>query len=331
MAHGITKKDTMMSVRDMPWHIRDTKDQTKVLDEYPGSVEDAMVQSGLKWRVIQQPVYVPDQFVGDEVLTYREIPNTWVNIREDTQDTLGVVTNRYKPIQNADAFDFLDNLLGGDLEWETAGSIWGGKRVWVLAKVPEYIEVGGDPTAQYVFFMNAHDGKASCISAVTPVRIVCANTLGWAVSKAEASQRTYTVRHTGDISSKIHEARRVMSITVDYYKQFKQMGDELALEPMSQRKMTRVLEKLMPTEEGMGDRAVTNREVAREAIMDIFVGRGADGDTTGNAPGTKWAAANAIAEYSDWNRKMTVRGNQVARSFIDNAIKQRGLELVKAA
>lgn len=78
----------------------------------------------------------------------------------------------------------------------------------------------------------------------------------------------------------------------------------------------------------MGDRAVTNRSVAKNAIMSIYKGEGIQGDTTGNAPGSKWCAANAIAEYADYGRKMTKRGSQVARSFDDNALKQRGFELV---
>jgi hypothetical protein len=152
------------------------------------------------------------------------------------------------------------------------------------------------------------------------------------LGQAKRGGRSYTVRHTGDISTKLHEARNVMNMTINYYEQFKQFGDQMALEKISANALeTRVLDKLYPTEEGMGERAVKNKTVAKEAILSIFNGMGVRGDTTGNAPGTKWCAANAIAEYTDYGRKMTKRGNQVGRSFEDNMIKQRGFDLVLSA
>ena len=325
MAHGITDKDTMFSVREMPWH-----GLGQVLDQYPGSIKEALELSGLDWNIIQRPVHYPvtTDVGGHEITTYTQADNFWLNVREDTNEPLGVVTERYKPIQNHEAFAFMDNLIGSQMHYETAGSLHGGKKVWVLCRLPEYIEVAGDNVGQYVFIANAHDGKSSCLVSVSPVRIVCANTLGWAVSRAKAGQRSYTVRHTGNVNGKLHEARNVMGITIDYYKQFKELGDTMALTKFSERQMNGVLDALYPVEGSMGDRAVTNREVAKNAIMTIYRGEGVRGDTTGNAPGTKWCAANAIAEYADFGRKMTKRGNQVARSFDDNAIKQRGFELV---
>lgn len=328
MSAGIESNDTMFSVREMPWHGLGT-----VLDQYPGSIKEALELSGLDWDIVQKPVHQPITTMvdGHELTTYLEVPNYFMNVREDTSEVMGVVTERYKPIQNHEAFSFMDNLIGSQMHYETAGSLYNGKKVWVLCKLPEHIQVAGDDVSQYVFIANAHDGKSSCLVSVSPVRIVCANTLGWAIGKAKQGGRTYTVRHTGDVSLKMHEARNVMGITIDYYKQFKQLGDEMALVPFTEAKMNQVLEALYPVESGMGDRAVTNRDVAKNAIMSIYLGEGVKGDTRGNAPGTKWCAANAIAEYADYGRKMTKRGNQVARSFDDNAIKQRGFDLILAS
>ena len=325
MAHGITDSDTMFSVREKPWHGLGT-----VLDEYPGSIKEALELSGLDWSITQRPVHFPvaTDVGGHEITTYAQANNLWLNVREDTNEPLGVVTDRYKPIQNHEAFAFMDNLIGSQMHYETAGSLHGGKKVWVLCKLPDYIQVAGDDIGQYVFIANTHDGKSSCLVSVSPIRIVCANTLGWAISKAKSGGRTYTVRHTGNINAKLHEARNVMGVTIDYYKQFKQLGDEMALTAFTEKDMNKVLAELYPVEGSMGDRAVKNREVAQKAIMSIYLGEGKDGDTRGNAPGTKWCAANAIAEYTDYGRKMTKRGNQVARSFEDNAIKQRGFDLV---
>jgi Domain of unknown function (DUF932) len=165
---------------------------------------------------------------------------------------------------------------------------------------------------------------------VTPVRIVCANTLGYALTRD--AQRTFKCRHTGGLRQRLHEARRVMELTLDYARQFKALGDQLALAPLSERALRRrVLERLFAAPEQLPERAARNREEAMVAVMAIFLRQGLAGDTRGQAPGTKWCAVNAIAEYADYGRRYTKRSNQVQRSFEDTQLKQRGLELVVGA
>jgi hypothetical protein len=89
---------------------------------------------------------------------------------------LGIVGDRYRIVQNHEAFQFVDQLIGSQLQFETAGSLCGGRRVWVLARLPEQIEVGGDPVRPFVLLMNSHDGSTAVIAATTPVRLVCQNT-----------------------------------------------------------------------------------------------------------------------------------------------------------
>ena len=123
-----------------------------------------------------------------------------------------------------------------------------------------------------------------------------------------------------------------MQITVDYAKQFKALGDRLALEPITERALrARVLDPLFAAPDAAGERTARNREEAKAAVMAVFLGQGVTGDTRGQAPGTKWCAVNAIAEWADYGRRYTKRTNQVQRSFEDTALKQRGLELVMAA
>jgi hypothetical protein len=152
--------------------------------------------------------------------------------------------------------------------------------VWVLARLPEWVEVGGDATGTYVYVANAHDGSMAVTAAVTPVRIVCANTLGYALGRAEGvdAQRTFRFRHTGGLHSRLHEARRVMQIPIDYAAQFKRLGDRLALAPISERALRgRVLERLFAAPDGTGERAARNRAEAKAAVMAIFLGQGLAG------------------------------------------------------
>jgi hypothetical protein len=172
-------------------------------------------------------------------------------------------------------------------------------------------------------------------AAVTPIRIVCANTLGAALRHAEHgvhAQRTFRFRHTGNLESKFAEARQVLGMTIDYQQQFKLLADRLALEPISEPALEhRVLRHLWVIDEEHGKVARANRERTIGRVLDVFRGRGVAGDTTGNSPGSKWVAFNAIAEHLDYGRRYTTRTNQVQRSFEDTALKQRALELVIAA
>ena len=341
MGHGLTDSDRMFSLRQMPWH-----GLGKVLEEPPSSIDDALEQAGLGWHVRQGDVLVvrrpewTDDFgeLHSAELIAAETADGCAyraNLREDTGQLLGIVSEDYKVVPNRDAFAFLDALIGSELHFETAGSLHGGRRVWVLARIPEWVEVGGDQTATYVYVANSHDGTLAVTAAATSVRIVCANTLGWALRRSEhgeAAQRTYRFRHTGDLQLKFAEARQVMGMTIDWSRRFKQLGDRLARETITPWRFERsVLDKLFAVEDEMGKRARDNRARAKAAVLDIFRGQGPAGDTSGNAPGSKWCAANAVAEFSDFGRRYTKRTDQVQRSFEQGDLKQRGLELVLAA
>ena len=338
MSHGITATDSMFSVssrRKPPWHGLGV-----VLDEYPKSIDEALEKAGLGWKVsygdvlvVKRPEWTDDFGVKHEP---ELIPAKGfkANIREDTGDVLGIVSDEYEVVDNRAAFAFLDALINSEMYFETAGSLWGGRRVWVLARLPEYVELGGDLSATYVYVANSHDGSMAVTAAVTPIRIVCANTLGAALRQSEhgvAAQRTFRFRHMGDLQAKFAEARQVLGMTINYQKQFKELADRMAREPVAEWALERrVLRHLWTIDEDMGKVARQNRERTIESVLSVFRGRGAAGDTTGNSPGSKWVAFNAIAKHLDFGRRYTGRTNQVQRSFEDTALKQRALELVLA-
>jgi phage/plasmid-like protein (TIGR03299 family) len=336
MSHGITNNDQMFSVRAMPWHGLGV-----VLDEYPRSIDEALDKAGLGWKVTHGDVLVVKAPAWTDGFGTKHEPELVpasgfkANLREDTGEVLGIVSDEYEVVDNRDAFRFLDALIGSELHFETAGSLWGGRRVWCLARLPEYVELGGDPSAMYIDGANSHDGSMAVTAAVTPIRIVCANTLSAALRQAERggdARRTFRFRHTGNLQTKFAEARQVLGMTIAYQKQFKSLADGLALQPISEPALEhRVLRHLWVIDDDIGARARANHERAIERVLAIYRGRGTDGDTTGNSPGTKWTAFNAIAEQLDYGRRYTTRTNQVQRSFEDTALKQRALDLVVAA
>jgi Domain of unknown function (DUF932) len=148
-------------------------------------------------------------------------------------------------------------------------------------------------------------------AAINPIRIVCANTLGAALNQAEHGRhaaRTFRLRHTGDLQAKYVEARRVLGMAIDYQAQFKELADQLGREPITPNRLERsVLRHLWTIDEDAGERARRHRERTIGRVLDVFAGRGIAGDTTGNSPGSKWCAWNAIAEQLDYGRRYTRR------------------------
>jgi phage/plasmid-like protein (TIGR03299 family) len=325
MPAGLTTTDSMFSVREVPWH-----GLGAVLDHTPSTIAEAINASGLGWRVEREPIAIDRSdvtTVDDWGLPRCEgITGWWANVRQDTREVLGIVGERYRIVQNVEAFQFVDQLIGSSMHFETAGSLHGGRRVWVLARLPEHIEVGGDPVRPYVLLMNSHDGSTAVVAASTPVRVVCMNTLNWGLERA---RQKHSIRHTEGIREHVHQARRVLDLSIDYYRQFKHAGDQLATERFSEAQLRRVLDELYPSgiDDAAGDRSRQSREQTKLRITELFV----HGDTQGNASGTKWAAVNAIIEYADWLRPVSASTQRFARVIDDGTRKTSVLELISRA
>lgn len=164
--------ESMFYVREKPWHGLGVRVQ-----EAPSS-SDALIQAGLDWKVLQEPIYTEKEEV---------IEGYKANIRDTDRKALGVVTDRYKVIQNQEAFAFTDELLGEGVRYETAGSLQGGRRVWLLAHMPHEYIISGERISPYLIFSNTHDGSGAIKVALTPIRVVCQNTLNLALSNAKRS------------------------------------------------------------------------------------------------------------------------------------------------
>ena len=190
--------ETMFYVREKPWHGLGTRVMTA-----PTS-EEALELAGLNWKVVQEPVYT-----GENEL----IEGYKANVRDSDRKVLGVVTNRYKVIQNEEAFSFTDSLLGEGVRYETAGSLQGGKKVWLLARMPQDYIITGERISPYLVFSNTHDGSGAVKAAITPIRVVCNNTLNLALSTAK---RSWSMIHTGDIKDKMQEAKNTLFMASKY-------------------------------------------------------------------------------------------------------------------
>lgn len=310
MSHEI---ETMFSVREKPWHYEQTQEVTKIIQEAPTSAE-ALELAGLDWNVVRKPIF-------DE--TAKEIPGYFMNIRETDNKILGVISDRYALIQNKDAFDFTDALVGEGLKYETAGSLRGGKQVWLLGKL-ENMQIAGDEIESYICFTNSHDGMGAVRCFMTPIRVVCNNTLNFAIKGAK---RMWATNHVGNIQNKLTEAKEVLFEAHLYLYKLNELGEQLANEKMTEDEMRAATAILLPTYESMSDRQIENNKTMRDGIIACTLAP----DLIRFA-NTKWQFMNAVADYVDhmtpFRKAQNWKANRWGKIMNGHGLVDRALALV---
>lgn len=207
MAHNInfnekTQKHSFFSVQKKAWH-----GLGQVVEDYPTSAE-ALQFAGLDFTVTKQPNHHV-LATGNSIVSN----NSFFTYRTDTEDVLGdKLGPEYQVIQNVDAFSFFDSIVEGEgIMYETCGALGKGERIFICAKLPDYIKVGKeDLIEKYLFLTTSHDGMGSITAAFTPTRIVCNNTLNIALNNCT---NTVKIRHTTNAKDRLNEAHKVMGIT----------------------------------------------------------------------------------------------------------------------
>ncbi|MEY8334900.1 DUF932 domain-containing protein [Lachnospiraceae bacterium 47-T17] len=220
--------ESMFSVRVKPWHGIGT-----IVEDCP-SAGEAVRLAGLDWKVEQKDVYT----AGGQ-----PIPGYKANVRDCDQSVLGVVSDRYQVVQNEEAFAFTDELLGRGIRYETAGSLQGGRRTFILARLPERFIIAGDEITPYFVIMNSHDASCSIKAAMTPVRVVCQNTLNLALRTAK---RTWTAKHTTSIMERIDDAKVTLQLAERYMAEMGKGVDRLARTQLTDKKVMEYMSEFFP-------------------------------------------------------------------------------------
>lgn len=305
--------ETMFSVREKPWHGLGT-----IVMEAPTSA-DALRLAGLDWNVVQEPVYTG---YNELVAGYK------ANVRSSDRKVLGVVSDRYKVVQNVDAFSFTDGLLGQGVRYETAGSLQEGKKVWLLARLPREYIIAGDRISPYLVFSNTHDGSGSVKVAITPVRVVCNNTLNLAL---ETANRSFSMVHTGNIQDKIQEAKDTLAMAEGYMNCLGTEFEQLRRQKVTDTQVMEYVEQLLPMEKDPTPIQSKNILRLRQDMMKRYY----------NAPDLKKAGNNAyrfINAVSDFathssplRRTANYSENLFARTIDGNPLIDKAYRLLKAA
>ena len=305
--------ESMFYVRETPWHGLGTKEQ-----EAPTS-KDALILAGLDWHVVQEPVYTGQ---NELVQGYK------ANVRDSDRKVLGVVTDRYKIVQNEEAFSFTDALLGEGVRYETAGSLQGGKSVWLLAHLPHEYIISGERISPYLLFSNTHDGSGAVKVAITPIRVVCCNTLNLALQTAK---RSWSMNHTGNVKDKMEEAKNTLFLADRYMEELGKEFENLRKITLSDKKVMDYIEILLPVEDGATPQQFKNMKRLQEDMKMRYFDAPDLKDVGKNA----YRFINAVSDFATHadplRRTKNYKENMFAKTVDGNPLIDRAYQLMLSA
>lgn len=305
--------ESMFYVREKPWH------GLGVMVQNAPTSEDALRLAGLDWEVIQKNVITVD---GDPVAGFK------ANVRASDNSVIGVVSDKYKVAQNREAFEFTDALLGEGVRYETAGSLQNGRRVWILARLPHQYIINGEEIAPYLVFMNAHDGSGAIKVAMTPIRVVCQNTLNLALSTAK---RSWSCNHTGDISGKMEEARDTLVYAGRYMSELGKTFGKLGQIKLSDGKVTEFISALVPDADGGSFQQRRNVQKMREDLRARYY----DAPDLADVGRNGYRFINAVSDFATHSKPLRERSNYreslFAKTVDGNPLIDKAYNMVMAA
>ena len=304
------------SAREDAWHRLGT------VTREAKQASEALAIAHLDWQVEKVPLFTESGL---------EVPGRFANVRKNPftgeLEVLGVVGDRYEVVQNNDNCDFLDVVAGqSGSVFETAGSLYNGRKVFVSMKAPKTMRIGGhDEVEFYLLASNTHDGSAPFCLAATPIRVVCRNTERQAILSALS---VYRIKHTGDIAGKVEDAQEALGVMWDFSGEFESWANSLYNQPFDEAQFRDFVENhVFPEPKDEESDLVRGRRQERQGSL-IHLWKSSD--TTEGIRGTKWGAYNAVTEWFDWNLPIRSEDRRAERIADDPALDKRVKELVAA-
>lgn len=317
MAHEITERDNLFTVRAPAWHGLGT-----VLDDYPTRVEAQKMAH--PWEPTQEPLYRKMIEIGEDgpVERYEEVDEARLNVRSDTLDSIGVVSGTYTVVTNTEMWDIAEVLEGqsrGAVRYETGGSLKGGRKVWLLLRLNEPLLVPGDPnsaTIPYYALQNAHDGSGSFRGQATMTRIVCDNTSQVADLDAKARGTEFMFQHTTNVKARIEAAREALAGWRESIGQWQQFTLAMSGRRLADTDARDFVTAFIPEPPAnlITDRVRANIEKARQEWWGIF-----NGPTCAEVNGSALGLIHASVEYGQHFRKSNGAESVFKRAYLDRS------------
>jgi phage/plasmid-like protein (TIGR03299 family) len=333
MAHEletVNGQTAFASLREPAWHGLGT-----VFTEEVSTTQMLELAHLDNWNVRLEDVEIPSGFESDKSYSFVVRDNPFTS---DQKDILGVVGERYVPLQNEALFEFADNILDAGGRWETAGSIKNGRVVFgsLALERETVLDPNGvsDKVNTYLLVNTSHDGSIAIQASITPVRVVCANTLNLALGRGNRGvKQSFKIRHTQTANGKVQAAREALGLANAYMDEFDKLAQAMIQTEISKAKFDEIVALAYPAPKDENAKAsVTKHNSKIDLINEIYVG-----DYNNTIAGTAWGAFNALTERLDWYRNGRKGSNEsilAAASGFDpmtNAEKNRLLKVVQTA
>ena len=258
------------------------------------------------WNISLEEVGIPDGYRYDNTNYFV----TRTNPFDNGKDVLAIVGKRYQIVQNEQLFEFGDNLLDGGASWESAGSIKGGRLVFGSLVIPKEIVLdaqgANDKTTTYLLVHTSHDGSVSVQASVTPVRVVCQNTLNLAL---KGTKQSFKLRHTQSVDGKIQIAREALGLSFEYMDIFEKEAKALFETAVSDLQFNNIVNAIYPKpKDDDSKKAKTLWDNNRVLIDDLYH----NSPTNSNIKGTAWGVFNTLTERLDYfrNERKGERGKE---------------------
>ena len=268
----------------------------------------AIEVANLDWKVFLAPMVVPF-LESDGTVTYQQLENDRAVIRDTDRKHLGTVTKMYKPIQNSDAFQAFDDIAGnGEAKYVTAGSLSGGKRIFLTAKVGDEINIAGqDPHNLFLLLVNSHDGSKSLTAVTTLIRAVCSNTVTFGIASAKTS---WTFNHRQHLKGRTIEAREALQMSFKYVEAFEAEAEKMMQMQITKDQFAAIIKDVLP-ETKFATEKKTNELVSlfesSPTIVDAGIG------------GTVYGAYQAVTELTSHKQYQTNEARMISNIYGDGA------------
>jgi len=305
--------ESMFYVRTAPWHGLGARVEEALTSQ------DALHYSGLDWQVKQEPLMTG---------TFKSVPGYVANVRSDNDRILGIVSDSYKVVQNEEAFAFTDALIGEGVRYETAGSLDEGRKVWLLAKLPERYQLVGEDVDPYIVFTSSHDGSGAIRVAPTPIRVVCQNTLNLALNTAK---RSWSTTHTSNVHSRLDDARNTLLFADKYMKALQQEAERLSMQRVTDKLFYTLVDKLLPVDEDASEQTKSNNRKQRSDLIYRYF----HAPDLVDLPKNGWRFINAVSDHATHAQPLRMtknyRENLFDKVITGHPMTDKAMKLLAAA
>lgn len=269
------------------------------------NVEEALNIANLNYEVEKVPVFLENGI---------KVPGAFATKKVGTEDTFGVVGEKYEVVQNLEAFNFVDTLIPEGMKFIKAGET--SKMIYIIASLPDTY-ILDDKVTPYLIFQNSHCGKSTLKATITPLRIICQNQFNWAFRKAS---NKITIRHTRSAKERLEAAKDILLRNSEYLDQFKLEAEKLATTKITKGQLDAVIQTTFPISSEANAKSIAKTEEKRERFLTAY-----NAEDNQNFKGTAWGLVNAYSDFTTHKELRKSTESAMENHFIKTTLKGEGL------